>query len=108
MILNLILILIRLLPSLWVGWTLKTFVSWYYPHNKHLAANPGDTVLTWVLWTGVACLVVAIGQGYAPDGSISKGIAAVQLFVFRIFRTSARITAMKWKEADPDATPPTV
>ena len=100
-----LIVLIRCLPTLWVGWTAKTFVSWYYPTSKLGAVNPGSTVLNWVLWTGVACLVLMIGQGYAPDGSISKGLGNVQRFIFRIVRAGWNVTAEAWKESEPDATP---
>ena len=56
-----LIVLVRCLPTIWVGWTAKTFVSWYYPASKLGAANPGSTVLNWVLWTGVAFLVLMIG-----------------------------------------------
>lgn len=107
-LLRLLIILIRSMPTLWVGWTAKTLIAWYYgPSSKLGAANPGNAILSFAFYSGLVALVVMLAQGFAPDGSLSKALGNIQYLIFRLLRAGWKVTTTQWKEAAPDETPAT-
>lgn len=88
----LILFLIRMLPALWVGWAVKGLAEWYRPERMSYAAM-SDRNATILLWSAVACLVIAFAWLKYPDKPLLGSI-------FQLFRDLWDWLKANWKSTN--------